>query len=312
MVRILTALCIAVFATAALATAQPAAPTAPHLGPMFPDKPTLLRGIEINEAALEKAWSTHASNEILVKIYSNLGGLYEDASLYLKSEDAMRHAISLLRTGPQDQLADEFGHLGMLHVAMDEQGEAVKDQLAALRIRESIGDPIGIALSRNDLADVYIKERRYNKALDLAQASYDVLAENSRVAPTDRIGSYETLAYALCGIHQCDRAIALLQSAIQLASASFGADSLSVGLVTYLLGDSYWKNGDLNRAADLMRRGTDRMKQDMGWGHAMYLNAMAQYAKLLRQRGEVEAASAAQREVRQAADVVDARSFTGR
>jgi len=62
----------------------------------------------------------------------------------------------------------------------------------------------------------------------------------------------------------------------------------------------------------LMKRGTDRMKAERGWGHAFYMGAMEQYAKLLRQRGEVEAASAAQRETRQAADVVDARSFTAR
>jgi len=39
---------------------------------------------------------------------------------------------------------------------------------------------------------------------------------------------------------------------------------------------------------------------------------MSQYARFLRERGQVEAAVTAEREVRQAEAVVDVRSFTGR
>ena len=61
-----------------------------------------------------------------------------------------------------------------------------------------------------------------------------------------------------------------------------------------------------------MARGTARMKVDLGWGHAVYINVMSDYAQFLRERGQLEAAAVAQREVRQAQSVVDVRSLAGR
>ena len=63
-------------------------------------------------------------------------------------------------------------------------------------------------------------------------------------------------------------------------------------------------------AAELMAQGTARMKVDLGWGHTIYLNAMTQYARFLRQRGQKEAAATAEREIKMANAVVDARSLT--
>jgi tetratricopeptide (TPR) repeat protein len=322
MIRTLATLLLFGFAVAA--ETQTPTTFAPRLEQIFPDKPSLMHGIELNEAALQRAQSTKAPGSTLVIIYSNLGSLYEEAALYLKAEDAMRHAIALLRTGPQDHLAAELGHLGMLHSAMDQTGEAEKETLEALRIRESIGDPVGIALASSDLAAVYIKQHHYKKALDPAQKANDILAQekgtsqvananlagNLQADPADRIAVRQTLAYALCGIHQCDRAIPLLQDAAKLASDSFGPDSLSVGCANFLLGSTYWHAGDMDNAAIWMQRGIQRMKVDMSWGHFVYLSAVAQYAAFLRKRGQTEAASAAELELRQARSVVDARSFT--
>jgi hypothetical protein len=52
------------------------------------------------------------------------------------------------------------------------------------------------------------------------------------------------------------------------------------------------------------------MKIDLGWGHVLYVNAISQYAKFLRQRGQVEEAASAERELRQMLSVVDARTMT--
>jgi hypothetical protein len=83
-----------------------------------------------------------------------------------------------------------------------------------------------------------------------------------------------------------------------------------VGVDQYLLGYAYWHCGDMNSASELMARGIARMKIDLGWGHVIYVNAVAQYAKFLRQSGQVEEAKSAESEVRQAKSLVDARSFT--
>ena len=294
------------------ATTLQAVEGTPESKAKFPGKPELLRRIGLYEAAARNADSSNASPESLVKIYTNLGSLYEDVAMYPKSEDAMRRAISLLKTGPQDALAEEIGHLAVLHDAMGQLREAEKDQMQALRIRESIGDIAGIALTWSDVADLYIKRRRYKKALSYAQRAMDALGDRPDVSAGDRVAVRQTLASALSGTRDYPRAIQLLKDAIELSKNSFGADSLEVGLDDYILGYTYWKSGNMTDAEDWMGRGIMRMKVDLGWGHAIYVNAIWQYAQFLRQNGQTDAAVSAEREVRQAQAVVDARTFTDR
>jgi tetratricopeptide (TPR) repeat protein len=280
-----------------------------HSASEFPDKPELLRRIALYESAVQNA---HVDNAKLAKIYLELGGLYGDVAMYPKAEDAMQHAVALLRSGPQDQLADALGHLAVVHIVMGELRDAEKEQLEALRVRESVGDPAGIAKSWSDVADVYIKERNYKKALDYAQKAMDALGNDAEVSVTDRIAVRQTLAYAFSGNKDFARAIPLLKDAIELSKTSFGENSLEVGVGYYLLGYTAWQGGDTIDAAEWMGRGINRMKVDMGWGHPLYVNAMSQYALFLRKQGQMEAADSAQREVRRAQSVVDVRSFTGR
>ena len=137
-----------------------------------------------------------------------------------------------------------------------------------------------------------------------------VLADNPKVDVGDRIAARQTLALSLCGLKQCGQAIQLLKDALEMQKSAYGAGSLLVGAGEYLLGYAYWQNGDMEDAADLMARGTARMKIDLGWGHTIYLNAMTQYARFLRQRGQLEAATTAEREIKMANAVVDAREST--
>jgi tetratricopeptide (TPR) repeat protein len=277
---------------------------------VFPGKAELLRRIALYEAAEQSAERTHPGMESMVKIYSNLAALYEDTCMYAKSEAIMRREISMLRSGPQDELADAIGHLAVLHIAIADLRQAEKDELEALRIRESVGDPVGIALSWSDLADVYVKEQHYKPALDYAQKAMAVLADNPKAEVADRITVRQTLAYALCGLKQCGQAISILKDALEMEKKAYGADSLIVGSGYFILGYAAWQNGDMEDASAWMARGTARMKVDLGWGHTVYLNAMTQYAKFLRQRGQMEAAASAEREVKMANAVVDARSLS--
>jgi tetratricopeptide (TPR) repeat protein len=277
---------------------------------VFPGKPELLRRIALYEAAERSAEASHLDVESMAKIYSNLAALYVDAGMYPKSEESTRRWISLLRNGPQDELAEAIGHLAVLHIAMGDVRAAEKDDLEALRIRENVGEAMGTALTWCDLADVYIKQRNFKKALDYAQRAMAVLADDPKVDVADRIGVRQTLAYALCGLKQCGRAIPMLKDAVELEKASYGENSLLTGTGWFLLGYAYWQNGDMANAAEWMGRETARMKIDLGWGHVLYVNAISQYAKFLRQWGQVEEAASAEREVRRAQSVVDARTLT--
>ena len=275
----------------------------------FPDKTELLRRIALYEAAERSAEAAHAGTESMVKIYATLAVLYEDASMYSRSEEVMRREIAMLRSGPQEPLAEAMGHLAVVHIGMGKMREAEKDATVALRIREGLGDPVGIAKAWSDLADIYIKQGHYKPAFDYAQKAMAVLADNPKVEVVDRVVVRQTLAHALCGLKQCAQAIPILKAALELEKSRYGEDSLMVGSGYFLLGHAAWKAGDMQNAAAWMLRGTTRMKVDLGWGHVIYLNAMTEYARFLRERGQTEAAASAEREVKMANAVVDARSL---
>lgn len=293
-------------------TVVPSSAQAPSPEPRFPSRTELIREIDVNETALHAAMSAHAANVAQARIYCNLGALYADAALYLKSEDAMIHAVALLHDGPGDRLADATSSLAMLHNLMGDSGRAEKEELQAIHIRETLGEPVGLALARSDLAGVYLKQGKFKKAVGPAQQAVDTLAASSAKGPVQLISAQQRLALALCGIHQCDQAVNVFRNAADLSTASYGPDSLMAGITTYFLGYFYWKDGNLDAAAEAMRRGTNRMRLDMGWGHSIYVDAMAHYAQFLRERGMTDAASAAEREVRKATDVVDVRALAAR
>ena len=106
------------------------------------------------------------------------------------------------------------------------------------------------------------------------------------------------------------RRLTLLKDSLELQKSAYGADSLmGFGTGYYLLGHAYWQSGEMGQAAELMARGTTRMRAGSGWGHTIYLSAMAEYARFLRQNGQMDAAASAEREVKMANSVVDAQSL---
>jgi tetratricopeptide (TPR) repeat protein len=275
----------------------------------LPSRPELLRRIDVYEGLAQQAKISHSMDANVLEIYSQLGVLYEGAGMFSKSEAAIERAIAMMRSGPKDQLAIALGHLAEVHIALGDTHQAEKEQLQALQLREAVGDPIGIALARSDLASLYVRERKYAKALDLARQAMNVIADNQLVGVTDRIAIRQILATAMCDCHDCAGAVPLLKEAIESATNAFGPDSLSVGVVSSVLGYVYWRSGDLADASAWMEQGIAKMKADLGWGHPIYLNAISLHAKLLRQLGHTEEANNAEREVRQSQSVVDARSF---
>ncbi len=293
------------------AALQPLSATTPTQAESL-SRPDLLRRINIFEGMVAQAQTSHTPEANLVKIYSQVGALYADAGMYSKSEAALERAVAMLQRGPKDQLAIALGHLAEVHIALGDLHQAEKEQLQALQIRQTVGDPIGIALARCDLASLYVRERKYAKALELARQAMDVIGDSQLVEVTDRIAVRQVLATAMCDCHDCASAVPLLKEAIESATDAFGPDSLSVGVVSSVLGYVYWQSGDLADASTWMEEGIAKMKGDFGWGHPIYLNAVSLYAKLLRQLGHMEEAAKAEREVRQANSLVDARSFVAR
>jgi len=297
-------------ASAAAQIANSARPVVQSTPARSPDRNELLRQVKLCEDALRHAESVHAAPETLAKIELVFGGLELDLGAYPQSEAAMQQAVKLLRGGSPQEVADALGRLAVVHIAMGEGGKAEKEDHEELALLEQAGEVRGSALARIDLANAEIKQQHFSKAIVDAQEALKVISDDPAVDASDRIAARQTLGSALCGARRCEEAIPVLKSALELSKTSYGQDSLATGIDYYLLGQVAWQCGDPADAAGWMQRGTARMKVDLGWGHVIYLRAMSEYAKFLRERGQTEQADSAEREVRMARSVVDARTLS--
>ncbi len=276
------------------------------------DKADLLQRIARFETAIRNDEAAHANHNRLAALYTSLGNLYADAGLYLKAEDTMKHAIANMKEGPRNDLGDELAQLAVVHVELMKFKQAEQDEMEALQIRGSLGDPVGIAFTWRDLAGLYSVEHKFKKAADYGQRAYDVLGNRADVSADDRVAVRQALGYAMTNVKNCGQGILALKDALELARRSFGDLVTKTGYAEYVLGIGYWHCGDRDHAAEWLHRGTADMKADFGWDRSIYLNAMNQYALFLRSTGQLEAAADAQAVVNQAGATVDAQSLTRR
>jgi tetratricopeptide (TPR) repeat protein len=277
--------------------------------PITSNREEALRQIKVCEDALRNAESAHAGPLTLARIEIMMGGLYEDAGAYPQAEAIYQSAVDLVRKDHPQSLAVALGQLAGLHMMMGENRKSEKESLEALALWQQVGDARGVAFTQLDLANVEIKEHKPAKAVDDAQKALAVVGNDPAVLASDRIAVRQTLGYALSEDQRCGEAMPVLKDALQLDKSDFGDDSLPAGIGYYMLGHAAWNCGQPADAAAWMQRGIDRMKRDLGWGHPVFITAMTDYAKFLRERGQKEEAASAEREIRMSQSVVDARTL---
>ena len=279
-----------------------------------PSRAETLRRIKVYEAAAREAESTHGSDALRAKIEARLASSYMDAGMYDQAEATLEHAVSLLRRNVDlaAQLAEVLNYLGMLHGEMGKLRQAEREELEALKIREGLSDRLEIARSWDALAGLYVAERKFAIARDYAQKAVDEFSVNQRADAIDRISSRFGLSLVMCSMKDCPSAIPLLKDSIDLAKTSFHKGDFPIGIGEFLLGYAYWRLGDVAGAAKYMEHGTALMKEQMGWGHPTYLNALEGYARFLRKNRRLDDAQAVERQIKQAEAVVDVRSLQTR
>jgi tetratricopeptide (TPR) repeat protein len=279
-----------------------------------PTRVEILRQIAIYEAAVKEAESAHVSDASAAEMYTRLASLYENVARYDQSEAALEHAVSLLRRDPGSlgPLAEDINTLGLLHAEMGKLREAEGEVLEALKLREGVGDSLEIARSWNSLAGIYFRHRKYATARDYFRRAMDEFSVNQRASAVDRVSSQFGMAVALCAMKDCPSAIPLLKNGIDIARTELRPNDYPLGTGEYLLGLAYWRSGNLFDAAPHMERGTALMKEQLGWGHPVYLNALKQYALFLRKSQRSDDAKAVERQIRMAETVVDVHSIPTR
>ena len=287
---------------------QPA-PVAASAGVVF--KQQLTHQIALEEAALRQKESAHVANVELGRAYEQLGLSYQSAAAWERSEAALQRAVSLLGhpSEPSEDLASALSDLGNLHIMMGKLRESEKEELEALKVRQDLGDRLLVARSWNDLAVLYLKKQKFEKAIDFARRAEAEFVANGKADALDRISVRLALAEALCSLNDCASTIPVLKAALEEATATQQPDELPVGFSDFLLGYAYWKSGEMSLAGEYLERGTTLMSKRLGWGHPAYLNALKHYARFLRENQRTEAANVVERQIRQAEAVVDVHSI---
>ena len=93
------------------------------------------------------------------------------------------------------------------------------------------------------------------------------------------------LSLARCARQNCIVAIPDLKRALAIAHANYAENSIPVGFIEFLLGYALWKSGDNSSADKLMRKGTQELETQLGWGHPTYIQVLRQYRIFLDQTG---------------------------
>jgi len=274
-------------------------------------KQTLMRRIVLEEAAVRRAESAHATNVELSKSYMRLGLSYSDAAQWDRAEAVMERSVFLLRhaSGAVGDLATAITQLASLHLLMRKFRDSEREEQEALRLREGVGDQLQIARSWSELAMFYLAKQKYEKARDFARQAEAEFVTNGRASALDRITAQFTLSEAVCALKECPSVIPLLKAALDEAKAALHPDDFPLGLGTYLLGYAYWKSGDMSEAEDYLKQGMAQMNVQLGWGHPAYLRALRCYAQFLHENKQVEAANVVERRIRQAEALVNVHSI---
>jgi tetratricopeptide (TPR) repeat protein len=274
-------------------------------------KKQLMRRIALEEAAVQRAESAAAGKVELSRVYVQLGLSYQDAAQWDRAETALKRAVFLARTPPvpSANLAAALSQLGSLHILMGKLRESEKEAREALELREGVGDRLQIARSQNNLAILFLTQKKFERARDSARQAEAEFDTNEKSEPVDRLTARFTLAQAFCHLKDCLAAIPVLKAALDDAKATLRPDDFPVGLSTFLLGYVYWKSGDMSEAAGYLEKGTTLMSTQLGWGHPAYLKVLRCYAQFLHENRQVEAADVVERRIRQSEAVVDVHSI---
>lgn len=119
------------------------------------------------ERAIEAGISSGDPN-LETNAYNPLSGIYLNSGHVNKALDMVQKSIDMKRqTGDVRGLGFALYGRGKVYSRMDMDQDAENDYLAALEIHEQVNDPLGISMTYNKIAELYIKMERLSKAKEI-------------------------------------------------------------------------------------------------------------------------------------------------
>lgn len=224
---------------------------------------------------------------------------YQDAAQYAEAEHAYKEAVARLKHEQPALLATALDQFGTLYVETGRAAKAEPLERRALALRLEQGDHTAIGVSYTHLAalafgkgDLAGAEANAEMAVSLLASSDTATPENA--TPEQQMAALLNLALVRCARAECDKALPVAQRGLALAHASYGDQSVPVGMFDYLLGYAEWKSGNAKQAAEPMQRGIDELGGQLGWGHPTYVAVLGRYQAFLTQTGNAEEAAKVQ------------------
>ena len=124
------------------------------------------------------------SKKYKARTFNNIGIIYHDQSNY---SEALKNQIASLEIketiGDKKGISASYNNIGLIYKSQGDYPEALKKYFASLKIDEALGDQKGIAGSYNNIGSIYNFQRNYQEALKNYFASLKI-----RIAIDDKNG----------------------------------------------------------------------------------------------------------------------------
>jgi tetratricopeptide (TPR) repeat protein len=224
-----------------------------------------------------------------------LGIIWTHKQLYLKAKDALERSIeSLLKIGDQLYLAKVHNSYGnLLSLAPRCYNEAEKHYELALNICES--EPgshnLEIALTLNGLAELYLKEGKYDKALILCMRVLNIYENILLPENTSIVTTLNNLATVYCKMGGYGIALKICNRALGICENLFMHENSNVATTLNNLAMVYYKMGEYSRAFPLCKRTLDIRVNALGAEHLDVATSLNNLALLYDQMREREAST---------------------
>jgi len=143
-------------------------------------------------------------------------------------------------------LAEAFNYIGIIHYNKGDYQRALDNHHKSLKIKEEIGEKLGVATSLNNIGSIYANQGDYQRALEYFHSSLKIREEtNDKIGLSNSLNNIGTIYY-----HQGDIQRALLYYHKSLKIREETGDKQGVANSLNNIGAIFKKQGDIQGALD--------------------------------------------------------------
>jgi tetratricopeptide (TPR) repeat protein len=186
---------------------------------------------------------------------------------------------------PSPTRADLLNQLGQAYESHIKYAEAAQAYQEALKLYETLTQPLGEAETLNNLAELYYAQGRYSEAEPLYARSLDIREQQLGVDHPDVAQSLNNVAVLYQTQGRYSEAEPLLVRALYIRERQLGADHSDVAQSLNNLAGLYQDQGRYNEAELLYARSLNICERQLGVDHPHVANSLSGLATLYQEQG---------------------------